>query len=120
MLPKLIIFLSVLIFILLGIPSLTYAQENITFPISELGNCNNVTTCKVFCDQRENHDACIAFAKAKGFYKETVDKKHADTLPLAKSELGCSDVESCKKFCEQKVNQAKCQSFAQKHWRSRN
>lgn len=88
---------------------------DITFPIAELGNCNNVQTCKVYCDQPENKGTCIAFAKSKGIYKETVSEQKVNALSAAKAELGCDSIESCKNYCAQKVNQSKCQSFAQKH-----
>lgn len=108
--------LLLLIFLILG-TNIASAQQNtqITFPIAELGNCNNIQTCKVYCDQRENHESCIAFAKSKGLYKETVNEKKANALALAKGELGCTSFQSCKAFCEQAENKAKCQSFAQKH-----
>ena len=88
---------------------------DITYPIPELGNCNNAQTCKVYCDQPENKDSCIAFAKSKNLYKETVRKEKVNTLSFAKDELGCNSIKSCKNYCEQKINQSKCQSFAQKH-----
>lgn len=105
-----------LIFLFFG-ANIALAEQNpqITFPIAELGNCNNVQTCKVYCDQRENKDACIAFAKSQGLYKQTVSEQKVNALSVAKAELGCSSVESCKTLCQQKANQAKCQAFGQKH-----
>lgn len=113
-----------ILLIFLGIHSPVFAQNpedefvqkyDITFPIVELGNCNNIQTCKVYCDQPENHESCIAFAKSKGLYQETVGEKQVTALSPAKNELGCNAVDSCKSFCQQKVNQERCQAFAQKH-----
>lgn len=123
---KQLIFTAGLFFIVFSIFALTnlvYAQSQdqlaqkhgITFPIQELGNCNNIATCKVYCNQEENRDSCIAFAKSKGFYKETVNESQVTALSIAKAELGCDSVNSCKTLCQQKTNQARCQSFAQKH-----
>lgn len=109
------LFLTFLTLFITAFASIVTAQTDITFPIPELGNCNNVSTCKVYCDQSENHQSCIDFAKSKGFYKEKVDKKHIDAAALAKTELGCSSFEECKKFCEQKANREKCSTFGQKH-----
>ncbi|MBI2019861.1 hypothetical protein HYS94_00360 [Candidatus Daviesbacteria bacterium] len=109
-------FLILIIFLIFGASSV-FAQSNpqLTFPIAELGNCNNVQTCKVYCDQPENRDVCISFAKSKGLYKDKVDEKQVQLLSLAKTELGCETLNSCKLFCAQQENQIRCQQFAQKH-----
>ncbi|MEK7617138.1 MAG: hypothetical protein AAB414_03720 [Patescibacteria group bacterium] len=109
-------FLILVIFLIFGASSVSALQDpQITFPISELGNCNNVQTCKVYCDQIENYQACKLFAKSKGLYKDKIDKKQVDLLSQAKTELGCETIISCREFCSQEVNYQKCQSFAQKH-----
>lgn len=94
----------------------THAQA-IAFPIVELGNCNNVATCKVYCDQLQNHDACVSFAKEKGIAvgKRRVNEKYAVVLSSAKTALGCSTVAACQSFCEEQANWERCQAFAQKH-----
>lgn len=105
-----------LLFILIFGVKVAFAQQHsqLTFPIAELGNCNNVQTCKVYCDQPQNHEACIAFAKSKGLHKTKVSAHKADALTFAKSELGCDSITSCKALCEQKENHQKCQVFANK------
>lgn len=109
------IFLLFTIYYLLSAAG-THAQE-ITFPIEELGNCNNAATCKVYCDQPQNHDACTSFAKEKGIAagKRRVNEKHAASLSAAKTALGCSTISACQAFCEEQVNWERCQAFAQKH-----
>ena len=108
-------FLILVIFLIFGASSIL-AQSNpqLTFPIVELGNCNNVQTCKVYCDQPENRQACVDFSKSKGFYKDKVDQKQVQLLSFAKTELGCETLNSCKLFCSQQENYARCQQFAQK------
>ena len=91
--------------------------QAITFPIAELGNCNNAATCKVYCDQLQNHDACTSFAKKKGIAvgKRRVNEKHATALSDAKTALGCNTIAACQVFCEEQANLERCQAFAQKH-----
>ena len=91
--------------------------QSVSFPIPELGNCTNVATCKVYCDQPENRNACIAFAKAKGFskVKGKVNEKQVALLEAAKTELGCQTVPTCQALCDQPENVAKCEAFAKRH-----
>ncbi|MDO8452690.1 MAG: hypothetical protein Q7S79_02970, partial [bacterium] len=97
-----------------------FAQETpqkygITFPVSELGSCKDLTECKTFCDDPVNKEACISFAKTKGFYKEDEKKaKKAQIVEQAKGELGCDSETSCKVLCERAENRDKCSSFAKK------
>ncbi len=90
-------------------------KYGIQFPIIELGNCNNLSECRSFCDDPLNHDACLAFAKKKGFYKETMTAVKNSLYIAAKSELGCDSEDSCKSFCSQSQNWQKCGEFAKKH-----
>jgi hypothetical protein len=129
---KLIVFFS--IFLFLSLVSVTFAQETlsptpivssaptvtgkppkITFPIAELGNCASPSTCKSYCDIEANRDACIAFAKKQGFFKQP-QKPNMDTIiNAAKTELGCNSAEACKQFCSQEENRDKCKAFAEKY-----
>lgn len=107
-----------LILVLIGIIgdySLVYAQ--VVYPIPELGNCTNVATCKVYCDQPDNREACSAFAKAKGILKggRKVNEKQVSILARAQTELGCQTVPACQALCEQPQNITKCQAFANRH-----
>ncbi|MBI2040039.1 hypothetical protein HYT18_03125 [Candidatus Microgenomates bacterium] len=107
----------ILVIFLISAATAVSAQQNyqLTFPITELGNCNNVQTCKVFCDQPENRESCITFAKSKGLHKDKVNQKQFQLLSLAKTELGCETFNSCKLFCNREENYTRCLEFAQKH-----
>ena len=109
------VFLLFTIYYLLSVAGV-HAQA-ITFPIKELGNCNNAATCKVYCDQPQNHDACTSFAKEKGIAvgKRRVNEKHAAALSSAKTALGCNTIAACQAFCEEQANWKRCQAFAQKY-----
>lgn len=92
-------------------------KHGITFPIAELGNCANINQCKAYCDNPSNHDACMSFAKKKGFHKEVGDQSggNPELLASARSELGCDSETSCQALCEQPTNRERCMAFAQKH-----
>lgn len=90
-------------------------KYNITFPIAELGNCVDVSSCKTYCDDTSHQDTCITFAKKKGFYKETnLDTQKQTILESAKLELGCNSEDSCKQICQKQENFEKCSQFAKK------
>ncbi len=90
-------------------------KYGVTFPVVELGNCADISSCRSFCEDPLNKDACISFAKKKGFYKEQKTAiKNAISI-AAKAELGCDSESSCKAFCGIQSNWEKCGEFAKKH-----
>ncbi len=124
---KLNFFLTICFFIFamfLALSSPVTAQEtpeeaakkyNVSFPVAELGNCNNIAECRTYCEDPINQTACVNFAKAKGFYKEDLSERQQELLNLAKTELGCTDIAGCQSLCHQQENFEKCNTFARKH-----
>jgi len=116
--------LTIALFLLIILPKISRisAQENpdsmapkysITFPIPELGGCQNYSDCRAFCEDPLNYTTCIDFAKKKGFYKEESLQNNQQTiLNAAKTQLGCDSYDSCRDFCSQEANLDKCTSFA--------
>jgi len=108
----------------IGIQSVSFAQEGlhgiakkygVTFPIAELGNCQNIGDCRNYCDDPIHKDDCISFAKQKGFNKENkLQQDQSQILHQAKKEFGCETIETCQIFCQKPENFDKCDSFAQK------
>ncbi len=88
-------------------------KYGITFPITELGNCTDIASCKTYCDDSLNTQKCVDYAKGKGFYKEQEAKPSDAVIQQAKVTLGCDSAASCKAFCEKQENYDKCHSFAQ-------
>lgn len=115
-------FLTLISFVLI---KKTYAEEspeaaakkfNVTFPIAELGGCQNFSACRTYCDDVANREQCVSYAKKKGFYKEEkADSKRQVMVQSAKTELGCDSEQSCRSFCEQESNIQKCAAFAKKN-----
>lgn len=92
------------------------AKYGVTFPIEELGNCESYDACRTFCEDPVNHNACIDFAKEKGFYQEGPIKTNKDEiLATANAELGCDSETSCMALCSEPANFDKCSAFAERH-----
>lgn len=102
------------------------AKYGIIFPVVELGSCKSLNECKTFCNNLANKDACIAFAKKKGFYSPSVARTTSpahkpnpsiDTtiIEAAKKELGCDSADACRTFCGDQQNWIKCGEFAKRH-----
>lgn len=86
---------------------------DITFPVSELGNCANNEECKTYCDDLENKDACAAFAVKHGFAKKeevAIVKKLPETGPG-----GCSSESECGVYCTDESHAEECLAFAERH-----
>ncbi|MAG60074.1 hypothetical protein CMO96_04775 [Candidatus Woesebacteria bacterium] len=87
--------------------------KGITFPISELGGCTNVSECRSFCEETANEDTCKSFAQKKGL-KHTKRQYREAVLEQARDELGCDSFQDCKTLCEDEENRGQCVSFAAK------
>jgi hypothetical protein len=86
-------------------------KYGIAYPITSLGNCADYTSCRNYCEGETHRDACIQYAKQKGFYEE---RKTDEILIHAKTELGCNSETECKNICEKEENFEKCTNFAKK------
>src|SRR3989344_4244084 len=96
-------------------PEDTAAKYGISFPIAELGGCEDYATCRTYCEDPVNKTTCSAYARAKGFYEEDeLSTRQKEILAVAKSELGCTDKKSCEAICHLKENFDKCSTFAQR------
>lgn len=124
---KKIIFLTFFAFIVLLSSSPVFAESTatqsaqrpekygITFPIAGLGGCTDVASCKAYCNDASHRDACVSFAKQKGFYKQSEESKRKEQLITeAKTALGCTTAEACRAMCQDEANRDKCMAFAKK------
>ncbi len=91
----------------------------ISFPIPELGNCNNKEECKTYCEDTSHMTECIAFAESHGLMK----KEEADRARQFKSKFesgaggpgGCKSPKECEAFCRNIDNIEACVAFAEEH-----
>ncbi len=99
-----------------GVPQAAIGKYNITFPVAELGNCIDFVSCKAYCDDITHTDACVAYAKNKGFYQPNpLETNKQQILAAAQNILGCDSVSSCIAFCQIPTNITACTEFAQKY-----
>lgn len=94
----------------------TAQKYGVTFPVAELGDCQDISSCRSFCEDPVNYTTCIDFAKKKGFYKEEQETvKKDEILAKAKQTFGCNSFESCKSYCDKPEHVDECDSFARKN-----
>lgn len=84
----------------------------VTFPIAELGNCSDYLSCRTYCEDPVNTQACIDYGRSKGFYQGESDEKVSGVLAQAKTTLGCDSYAACQNFCEVEANYDRCAAFA--------
>lgn len=88
----------------------------ISYPVSELGNCTDKAACKVYCDKPANIDACLSFAEKNNLMsKEEIKvaknfKKTGMTGPG-----GCKGKDECKTYCSNPDHMDECITFAEKN-----
>ena len=91
------------------------APPEIQFPVAELGGCEDKDACKVYCDDVEHIDACIAFAEKNGLMSEdeiNVAKKFIKAG--AKGPGGCTGKDACEAYCDDISHIDACIAFAEK------
>lgn len=88
----------------------------LTFPISELGNCESVQTCKAYCDQPANRQACFDFAYKYGLQKGKKAAEKLSGLKFPIAELGnCGNMSECETYCSQSDHFQACNEYAKSH-----
>jgi len=96
-----------------------WAQTSVSaviYPIAELGNCQSREACKVFCDDANNMDACLAFAESNKLMSlEEINKAKKFKEAGMTGPGGCKGKEACDKFCSVKDNMEVCISFAEQN-----
>lgn len=94
-----------------------YAQTDpttIQFPVAELGNCKDKDACKVYCDDANHLNACLAFAERNNLMSEdeiAVAKKFMEAG--GKGPGGCTSKEACQAYCDDISHIDACIAFAE-------
>ncbi len=94
------------------------STSNITFPIPELGNCQNKDACREYCNNPDNVPACQSFAETHGLAPKKDSNDHgvnklAEAIKNGGGPGGCADIESCRSYCQNPDNRTECTVFAQ-------
>ena len=82
--------------------SALFAQEKITYPVVELGDCASKEECRAYCDDSAHRDACAAWARAHG-----IATNESRTGPG-----GCDSYEACRTYCRERSHMEECVLFA--------
>lgn len=92
-------------------------KAGITFPVAELGGCENAKACMSYCNVPEHFETCSQFAQKHGLEKkeEGQNTPNPQVLQAATQELGCTSAAQCKATCTKQENRTKCAEFAEKY-----
>ena len=90
------------------------SESDIQFPITELGSCKDKAGCKNFCDNKENIEKCVSFAKEHNLISPEEAEKAERFAQIGKGPGGCEG-RACETYCEDLSHADECLSFAKKH-----
>ncbi|MBI4155855.1 MAG: hypothetical protein HY507_01315 [Candidatus Zambryskibacteria bacterium] len=89
----------------------------ITYPVKELGGCQDFNACKIYCNKDENIPTCLRFDIKNLYSKE--DAQDAKRLLSLMDESGlpgkCQDAVACFSYCESAAHTDECWDYAQRH-----
>lgn len=97
--------------------NLVYALNEVSYPVTELGNCESQKACAIYCDQIENIDACLNYAEKNNLLNEKEILEAKKILLFMKSgdtPGACSSKNECNAYCKDEENLEECVSFAEK------
>ncbi len=88
----------------------------VSYPVAELGNCADQTSCKAYCDKPANIDACLSFAEKNNLMSK-------DEIKVAKNFKstgmtgpgGCKGKDECSAYCNGPDHMDACIAFAEKN-----
>lgn len=91
--------------------------EDISYPILELGGCENQDACFAYCGEPANYDACLAYAEANDLLEEEEIQEYREVQELVAQggPGGCTSESECEAFCSDLNNMNECLAFAQEH-----
>ena len=94
----------------------TTALDTIQYPIQELGNCTNKSSCKLFCDATAHSEACLRFAEKHSMMsqKELTNAKQFQNNGMV-GPGGCEGQNACEQYCGDSTHLDECIVFAKKN-----
>ncbi len=105
-------FVSFIVISLALIGSVAWAQ-NVQYPVKELGNCQDESACKSYCDKPENAEACVNFAEKNNLMsKEEVEMAKKFIAAGSKGPGGCNGKDKCDAYCNDMAHIDECIAFA--------
>ncbi len=112
-------FLIIGVLVLIFAGFFVFAQElsGVTYPVSELGNCQSKDDCAAYCDKAENMEACLDFAQAHNLLPALEIKMARDMLELGETAGpgGCQGQIECAAYCDEISHIKECITFAEEN-----
>ncbi len=87
------------------------------YPIAELGNCSDESSCRAYCGKQENYAVCADYGQKNNIISPEDAAKAKEFADVLKGEGpgACKDEKSCRSYCEGVAHLDECLSFAEKH-----
>lgn len=89
------------------------SPEDITFPVTELGNCKSERECKTYCDKPDNILPCVAFAERHDLISREEAVKARKFAQVKQGPGGCRSKDSCETYCDDIAHIDECLAFAE-------
>ena len=91
------------------------SEEDIIFPVVELGNCKDKGECKAYCSDSSRMDACVRFAEKHNLISaEEASRVKKFSAAGARGPGGCVSADSCESYCNDISHIDECLAFAEK------
>ena len=92
------------------------SEEDIVYPVAELGNCAGEQSCRAYCADPVNIDQCIAFAEKHNLLSADEIEKAKKFQSIGAVGPGqCTTEEDCEAYCGDITNIEECLAFAEEH-----
>ncbi len=94
-----------------------FILAEISYPVSNLGNCASQEECKIYCDNNEHIKECIEFAEKNNLMsQEEIQeaKKMIDYILNGETPGKCTSKDECNEYCSKEENLEECIQFALK------
>src|SRR3989344_3670133 len=96
--------------------TLAQAEQDIQYPVPQLGNCKNESDCRLFCDNPKNLKACLDFAEQHNLIPENELEQGKRFLAAgSKGPGGCTSKDSCEAYCNDISRINECVAFTEKN-----
>ena len=90
-------------------------SEDIVFPVAELGNCQDETECRAYCENERNITPCVDFAEKHNLMSEEEISKARAFVKSENRPGDCKNEKECEAYCEDIENIDMCLSFAEEN-----
>lgn len=109
--PRIFLFL----FTALLAGSFALAKEDVSYPIAELGSCENEEACRAYCEVKEHIVACANYGEQMGLLSSREADQARKFAAIGAGPGNCASEASCAAYCEDIGRMDECLDFAERH-----